>query len=74
LVHSAPAAAHSILTEKPDGGFLVSVRDPLENRTGADELVRQFDTGGGRAAAAGINHLPADQLERFNAALQSQYS
>ncbi len=73
LVHSAPAAAHAILTEKPDGGYLVSVRAPLENRTGADELVRQFETGGGRAAAAGINSLPADQLERFSTALQAQY-
>lgn len=74
LVHSAPSAAHAILTEKPDGGYLVSVRAPLDNRTGADALVRQFDTGGGRAAAAGINHLPADELERFSAALQSQYA
>jgi len=74
LVHSAPAAAHAILTEKPDGGYLVSVRAPLENRTGADALVRQFETGGGRAAAAGINHLPAADLERFSEALQAQYS
>lgn len=74
LVHSSPSTAHAILTEKPDGGYLVSVRAPLDNRTGADALVRQFNTGGGRAAAAGINHLPADDLERFSTALQSQYS
>jgi len=74
LVHSAPEKAHAILTEKPDGGYLVSVRAPLENRTGADELVRQFETGGGRAAAAGINHLPAEDLARFSTALQAQYS
>ena len=74
LVHSAPSAAHAILTEKPDGGYLVSVRAPLDNRTGADALVRQFDTGGGRAAAAGINHLPAEDFGRFSAALKSQYA
>lgn len=74
LVHNAPACAHAILTEKPEGGYLVSVRAPLENRSGADALCRQFDTGGGRAAAAGINHLPAEQLEQFSSALQAQYS
>ncbi|MGB0866211.1 MAG: acetyltransferase [Granulosicoccaceae bacterium] len=74
LVHSAPAKAHAILTAKPDGGYLVSVRAPLDNRTGADALVRQFETGGGRAAAAGINHLPEADLERFSAALQAQYT
>lgn len=74
LVHSAPSAAHAILTEKPDGGYLVSVRAPLDNRSGADTLCRGFETGGGRAAAAGINHLPADQLDAFSAALQAQYA
>jgi hypothetical protein len=54
-----------MLTEKAGGGYLVSVRAPLNNKTGADELCRQFDTGGGRKAAAGINHLVEDQYERF---------
>ena len=30
-----------------------------------DALCRRFATGGGRAAAAGINHLPQDQLPEF---------
>jgi hypothetical protein len=41
------------------------VRAPLNNKTGADELCRGFDTGGGRAAAAGVNDLPAAQLGEF---------
>lgn len=74
LVHSAPSKAHAILTAKPGGGYLVSVRAPLDNRSGADALCRQFETGGGRAAAAGINLLPESELARFSAALQAQYA
>jgi len=47
-----PDRAHAILTEQ-DGGFLVSIRAPISEREGADKLALQFDTGGGRAAAAG---------------------
>lgn len=65
LAQQFPARAHAMLTEQSDGGYLVSVRAPLENKTGADELCRQFPTGGGRKAAAGINKLPADQMLAF---------
>ena len=65
LAQQFPARAHAMLTEQSDGAFLVSVRAPLENKTGADELCRQFPTGGGRKAAAGINKLPADQMLTF---------
>ena len=40
---------------------------------GADSFCRQFPTGGGRRAAAGINHLPADQLEAFAASFEEQF-
>lgn len=65
LAQQFPARAHAMLTEQSDGAFLVSVRAPLENKTGADELCRQFPTGGGRKAAAGINKLPQDQKQAF---------
>lgn len=65
LAQQHPDRGHAMLTEKADGGYLVSVRAPLNNKTGADELCRQFDTGGGRKAAAGINHLAEDQYQRF---------
>lgn len=45
--------------------YRVSVRAPLNNKQGADEICRQFDTGGGRKAAAGINALSETDLERF---------
>ena len=65
LAQQHPNRAHAMLTQKAEGGFVVSVRAPLSNKTGADELCRQFETGGGRKAAAGINHLPETDYERF---------
>ncbi len=65
LANGAPSCAHAVLTVKANGNYLISVRAPLENKTGADELCRSFATGGGRAAAAGVNDLPADQLQTF---------
>ncbi|OGQ91120.1 MAG: acetyltransferase [Deltaproteobacteria bacterium RIFOXYA12_FULL_58_15] len=65
LANASPERAHAVLTERPDGTYLVSVRAPLDNKQGADALCRKFSTGGGRAAAAGINALPGDQLQAF---------
>jgi hypothetical protein len=72
LAQGAPERAHALLTRLPQGGFVVSVRAPLTAPDGADALCRQFPSGGGRKAAAGINELPeADYdafVERFRAA------
>jgi hypothetical protein len=65
LAVEAPAQAHAVLTAKPGGGYVVSVRAPLLSRSGADELCSRFDSGGGRKGAAGINHLPESELARF---------
>ncbi len=73
LANRHPERAHAVLTERADATYLVSVRAPLRNKRGADELCRQFPTGGGRAAAAGINALPTDQLDVFIAALEAAY-
>lgn len=73
LANTYPDRAHAVLTEKQDGSFLVSVRAPLNRKTGADELVSQFLTGGGRKAAAGINRLPAEMLEQFVKAFDKQF-
>jgi len=66
LAVESPAQAHAVLTGKPEGGYLVSVRAPLVSRSGADELCSQFDSGGGRRGAAGINHLPESELGRLS--------
>jgi hypothetical protein len=76
LASDAPNHAHAVLTRRSEGGFLVSVRAPTATRSGADELCRQFPTGGGRKAAAGINHLPESELphfiQRFDEAFSSE--
>lgn len=60
-----PDRAHAILTPNARGGYTVSVRAPLAILRGADRLCRKFPEGGGRPAAAGINHLPHDKLPAF---------
>jgi len=72
LAQENPDRAHAILTEQ-SGGFLVSIRAPLSNREGADTLALQFDTGGGRSAAAGINHLQESDLTRFIEAFRAAF-
>lgn len=73
LAQQNPDRAHALLSELSDGHFLVSVRAPINNRSGADDLCRQFETGGGRKAAAGINKLPAADIEKFISAMQAQF-
>ncbi|MEM0925844.1 MAG: acetyltransferase, partial [Planctomycetota bacterium] len=73
LARDNPARSHALLSLLPNGDYLVSVRAPLSTKTGADDLCRQFPTGGGRKAAAGINQLPAGSLQAFLAALQNQF-
>ncbi len=65
LAVAYPERAHALLTPNAHQGYTVSVRAPLATSTGADALCRRFKTGGGRAAAAGINHLPDDRLPAF---------
>ena len=73
LAVESPAQAHAVLTAKPGGGYVVSVRAPLATKSGADELCSQFESGGGRKAAAGINHLPESELGRFIASFFEIY-
>lgn len=74
LANGDPARGHAVLTAKASGTYLVSVRAPLDNKTGADELCMKFPTGGGRKAAAGINDLPGDMLQDFIDAFAAFYA
>lgn len=74
LANLSPDRAHAVVTKKVDGNYLVSVRAPLNNKTGADEICRQFPSGGGRKAAAGINDLPEAELQNFIATLDAFYA
>lgn len=65
--------AHALLVENGDSTLLVSLRAPLDRRTGADTICRAFPTGGGRPAAAGINELPGEMLPDFLKAYEETY-
>lgn len=65
LANKHPRKAHAVLTLNPDNSYLVSLRAPLEKKLGAGDICAQFETGGGRAAAAGINQLPLEKLGKF---------
>jgi len=64
LAQHFPDRAHAVLT-RGDGGYRVSVRAAENRPQGADAICRQFEGGGGRSAAAGINWLPESDFERF---------
>jgi hypothetical protein len=74
LATANPSRAHAVLTEKDNGNYLVSVRAPQTNKSGAADLCMQFPTGGGRAGAAGINDLPSDELQAFVDAFEQAYA
>ena len=65
LCNRFPDRAHALLTAMPDGGYVVSVRAPKNRKRDADVLCREFPTGGGRPAAAGINALPEAEVGTF---------
>jgi nanoRNase/pAp phosphatase (c-di-AMP/oligoRNAs hydrolase) len=66
-------AAHALIVDNADATLRISVRAPLVERRNADTLCRAFPTGGGRAAAAGINSLPPEMLEEFISAFQAGF-
>jgi len=70
LANAEPHRAHAVLRRHPLGGFMVSVRAPLQAARGAHALCRGFG-GGGRARAAGIDALPATDLDDFVAAFSA---
>jgi hypothetical protein len=65
--------AHAICTPNEEGGYTVSVRAPRAKPTGADSLCRSFASGGGRAAAGGINHLPTQELPELVRRLEEAF-
>ncbi len=73
LAQAAPHRAFAVLTLLPAGGYMVSVRTPFAANRGADELCRQFPTGGGRKLAAGINNLPQELLSKFITKFKETY-
>ncbi|MBM7037726.1 DHH family phosphoesterase [Vibrio ulleungensis] len=74
LANQSPGTAHAVMTLNQSGeDYTVSVRAPINNRVGADEVCSAFATGGGRKAAAGINQLPIAKKNEFIEALTRFY-
>ncbi len=65
LASKQQARAYAVLTENTDGSYVVSIRSGAPIARPANELCERFPGGGGRKAAAGINKLPASELEHF---------
>lgn len=74
LANESPERAHAVVTPNHSGSYTVSVRAALKNPQGADLLCLQFETGGGRKSAAGINHLSFDALNYFVATFRQHFS
>lgn len=62
LAAAAPGRALGLLSAKPDGDWMFSLRVPEGAVWSADAFCRQFPGGGGRVRAAGINRLGVEQL------------
>lgn len=73
LSNENPDRAHVILTEKADGNYLVSIRAPQSQLQGADEVASQFQTGGGRKGAAGINALCEADIPKLIDLMEQRY-
>ena len=73
LAKQFPDRAHALLVDMGDGHHRVSVRAPYNRKDGADELCRQFPSGGGRKAAAGINALAQNSLAQFIDKFNNQF-
>ena len=75
LVDEDPDVAFAILTHlDPDiGGYRVSIRAPISRRTQAADAFAKIYGGGGRAEAAGIDHLQYSDIDAFIAAFQAAF-
>lgn len=65
LAVDEPGKSFAVLTTKPDGSYVVSVRSGQPEWRPANELCSRFANGGGRRSAAGVNHLPDSDMDDF---------
>lgn len=65
LVSPQDPRSYAVLTETARGTYVVSVRSGQPAQRSASGLCAQFPGGGGRKSAAGINSLPAAELDNF---------
>ena len=65
--------AHALMILNKNRSYLVGVRAPYNNESGADILCSMFG-GGGRRGAAGINNLPKKDKNNFIKEFKKQFS
>ena len=65
LMRRHPGMAVAVLVPNTASCYMVSLRVSGDSPRRADEFCRGFATGGGRATAGGINHLPRERLVEF---------
>jgi hypothetical protein len=65
LARDRPGAAYAVLVPNSASCYMVSLRVPGGSAVRADDFCGRFDSGGGRATAGGINHLPGKGLDDF---------
>ena len=78
LANTSPDRAHAVLTlnshdDSNEKSYTVSLRAPLNNKQGAGDICAQFPTGGGRAAAAGVNVLDENSVSDFFNSVSKYY-
>ncbi|MEP7208773.1 MAG: DHH family phosphoesterase, partial [Casimicrobiaceae bacterium] len=73
LAQRHPRSAIAIAVPGKQDGYTVSVRVPPTAALPADEFCRRFPGGNGRKRAAGINHLPASELQRFAGQFEASF-
>lgn len=73
LVRAHTCRAHAVLSPVANGTYTVSIRAPHNNPQSADTIAIQFDKGGGRAAAAGIEDLADRDITRLISFLENSY-
>jgi hypothetical protein len=73
LMYSDKNRAHALMILNKNRDYLVGVRAPYNNKSGADMLCSMFG-GGGRRGAAGINNLPKQDKNNFIKEFKRQFS
>jgi hypothetical protein len=70
----AHAGSAIALVSPKSRGYVVTIRVPRDAKTTADAFCGGFPTGSGRRTAAGINHLPQAELERFISLFEAEFA
>ncbi len=73
LASADPGRAHAVLAPLSGGHYSVSVRAPAGSGPTAAQFCGRHGTGGGRAAAGGIDRLAPERLDAFLAALAAAW-